>query len=295
MNRSPIPSVLLSLCAVMIATAAFGGGKGHLFIIGGGERGPELMQEFIALAGGPGSAVIRIIPLASGDPREAGTELAGEFTSLGVKNVSSLLWTREEAEAEGSEKGLEGATGVYFAGGDQIRVTRVLLNTPVYKKLHQLYRDGAVLGGTSAGAAIMSRVMITGDETMNKDTVRNFVFMKKGNIERVEGMGFLDSVIIDQHFIKRKRYARLLSLAMEYPELVGVGIDESTAITVNPDRTFRVSGEGTVFVVDPTHARQLGTDAHGNLSGSNLILHILKAGDSFDMTTRTPRPAGTEK
>ena len=192
----------------------------------------------------------------------------------------------EQAEQPGAERAFDGATGIYFTGGDQVRITRALLNTPVHRALLDLYRNGAVIGGTSAGAAIMSEVMITGDEKINKDSTSLFPMIRLGNVETVEGMGFVTDAIIDQHFVRRKRHNRLISVVLEHPQLVGVGIDEATAIVLGPDHTFRVTGASIVVVYDATKATKATTDAAGNLSASGLTLHVLKAGDGYDLSGR---------
>jgi cyanophycinase len=209
--------------------------------------------------------------------------------------VDCVRLTREQASDPQSVELLNGATGVYFTGGDQIRVTKALGGTPVHKKLLDLYAGGAVIGGTSAGAALMSKVMITGEERLNKDTVRNFLVIKKDNVVTVEGMGFLTNVIIDQHFVVRKRHNRLISVVLEHPELVGVGIDESTAIIVRPNGTFEVAGESSVIVYDATHASDIRTAPRGYLSGRNITMHVLTAGDVYDMSSRAVRSAGDRK
>jgi cyanophycinase len=267
------------------------GARGTLYIIGGGDRTGAMMQEFVALAGGPQKARIRIIPNASADADTAGMEMTREFTSLGVRDVGYVLYTREEAERPGAERPFDGATGIYFTGGDQVRITRALLKTPVHRALLDLYAGGAVIGGTSAGAAIMSEVMITGDEKINKDTVNLFPMIRRGNVETVEGMGFVTDAIIDQHFVRRKRHNRLITVVLEHPTLVGVGIDEETAIVLGPDHTFRVVGEATVVVYDATGATPASTDAAGNLAASGIVMHVLKAGDRYDLARRLP--AGT--
>jgi cyanophycinase len=269
--------------------------KGHLFIIGGGERSVQMMRQFVDLAGGPDKAKVVIIPNASGDPDTACIDMTAEFHSLGVRNVDCVRLTRDQASDPHSIERLNGATGVYFTGGDQIRVTKALEGTMVHKKLLDLYHAGAVMGGTSAGAALMSEVMITGDERLNKDTVRGFLYIKRDNVVTVEGMGFLTNVIIDQHFVARKRHNRLISVVLEHPDLVGVGIDEATAIIVRPNGTFEVTGESNVIVYDATHAEGIRTGAGGHLSGHDIRMHVLTSGDVYDMTNGTVRSAGDRK
>ena len=259
--------------------------KGHLVIIGGGERTERIMKRFFELAGGPEKARIIILPMASGVPDTTGMEEKAEFQAAGVRNVEWLLFNREQASHPDIARKLEGATGIFFSGGDQARLTRVIVGTPVHEKLLALYRDGAVMAGTSAGAAIMSKVMITGDELINKDTVNIFRSIMKGNIQTIEGIGFLDKVVIDQHFIKRKRLNRLVSVVLEHPGLPGIGIDESTAVQVNPDGTFEVLGEGTVVVLDARKAHSIHADEHGNLAGRNIRMDVHSAGETFNLGT----------
>jgi cyanophycinase len=278
---------LLILVALTIALglnpASARDAKGHLVIIGGGERTTEIMRRFVALAGGAEHARIIVIPLASGEPVETGNDYVAEFHTLGVKQVESYLFTRDAAMAESTSARFDGVTGVFFSGGDQVRITRVIVGTPVQKKLIEIYRAGAVMGGTSAGAAIMSKVMITGDELINKDSTNIFHAIMKGNVQTIEGLGFLDQVIIDQHFVKRKRLNRLISVALENPTLPGVGIDESTALIVSPGGACEVMGEGSVVVFDPRAARDIHTDTRGNLAARNIITHIFSTGEAFDL------------
>ena len=262
--------------------------RGHLVIIGGGDRTAEIMEKFVELAGGREEARIIILPMASGVPDTTGMEQTAELKGMGVRDVRWLLFKREQAMSEEFADTLDGATGIFFSGGDQARVTAVIVGTPVQQKLMELYRAGAVIGGTSAGAAIMSKIMITGNELINKDSTDIFVSIMKGNVETIEGVGFLDDVVIDQHFIKRKRLNRLISVVLEHPDLPGIGIDESTAIVVNPDGSCDVVGEGTVVVFDPRGATGIHTDNRGNLAARNIITHIYSAGERF--TTKSGKP-----
>jgi cyanophycinase len=281
------------LAVVLVGGAspgAAGGGSegGHLFIVGGGRRGPELMNEYVRLAGGPGHASILVLPMASGDGDTTGQEMAEEFRGLGVRSARSLFITREQAVTPDILEHFKDVTGVWFTGGDQSRVTRELSGTPVQVKLKELYRSGAVIGGTSAGAAIMSAVMLTGDERLNRDTVNGFTFIKRNNIVVTEGLGFLTTVIVDQHFIRRKRMNRLISVVLEHAPHVGIGIDEATAAIVFPDSTFRVMGHGSVMVLDASQATDIRTDDRGNMGADGLRMHLLLDGDGFDMRRLVP-------
>ena len=279
-----ILAVALSLQGTLSAVPA--ASRGHLFIIGGGRQPAEMMNRFIELAGGTNQARIIVLPMASEDAAGSGAEQAAEFKSHGAANVESVVLTREEATNHLSAARLDGATAVYFTGGDQSRLAAVLVNSPVHRKLKELYARGAVIGGTSAGAAIMSQVMITGEELLNDDKTNAFKFIKKHNIETAAGFGFMTNAVIDQHFIKRRRLNRLFSVVLEHPQLVGIGIDESTAIIVNPDGTFEVLGESAVMVIDPRRAANIRADQRGNLSARDIKTHVLVAGDRFDLTSR---------
>jgi cyanophycinase len=278
------PFLLLGLALALAAAP-----KGRLFIIGGGDRDTEMTRLFITLSEKVNTGRILVFPMAGGSPAESGTDMVKELKGLGAKNVEFRILTREEASKPGAAAVLDGVGGVYFTGGDQARVTQALLNTPVHRRLLEIYEAGAVIGGTSAGAAIMSKIMITGEELLHKDSSSAFVSILKGNVETVEGLGFLDQVVIDQHFIKRKRLNRLISVVLEHPELPGIGIDESTALIVNPGGTFDVLGEGTIMVFDARRATAISTDAHGNLAARGIVTSIYRSGESFTLAP-PPRP-----
>jgi cyanophycinase len=149
-----------------------------------------------------------------------------------------------------------------------------------------IYNSGGVISGTSAGAAVMSEVMITGNELINKDSTDAFISIQKSNVEVKQGFGFISSAIVDQHFIKRKRHNRLISLVIEKPGLLGIAIDEETSIVVNPDETFEVLGESQVIVLDASDADNINTDKNGNLRADNLKMYLLISGDKFDLKSK---------
>jgi cyanophycinase len=288
----PLLPVLLALggCGVPLPPAAAPDPlpRGHLFIVGGGPRPAELMQRFVELAGGPGQARVAVIPNASAEPEETGRELVEEMRRLGAE-AFVLHLSRAEAEA-GAAARLQGATGVWFSGGDQNRHTADLKDTPVEAALHALYRDGAVLGGTSAGAAVMSAIMITGDERRpggdRPVEGEAWITLERDNVVTAAGFGFLPNAIVDQHFVRRRRHNRLLSLVLEHPELIGVGIDEATALEVAPSGEWSVHGHGTVIVYDARSARTTQPSARG-VAAAGVQLHVLPAGSRFEPRTGT--------
>lgn len=277
-----IPRIILSVCVILLCSGHNGFAQGYLFIIGGGERTDHMMEKFVKLAGGKEGKVV-IFPTASAEPERTGQFLAEEFINRGVGSVSYIVCTRETADTEENFKKMEGATGVFFSGGDQRRHVEALGHTELLQLVKEVYRNGGVIGGTSAGAAIMSRLMITGDEALADDVGEPFSIIRKGNIVTSDGFGFLDSVIIDQHFVRRKRHNRLMSLVLEHPHLVGIGIDESTAIIVSPDDTFHVVGDYSVIVYDARQATDISADERGNLTGRNITVHVLGHGDVYQL------------
>jgi len=282
-------TVLMALALVFLASPACSPQapapslpKGHLFIIGGGERDAPLMKRFIQLAEAHATGKIVIFTMASGVPQEVGPELVAEFKGNGAGNAVSYQLTREEAMAPGSEKILAGAGGVWFSGGDQALLTAALLGTPIHKKMLELYDAGCVIGGTSAGAAVMSELMITGNEKRTNNEEGTWEVILAGDVEHTEGFGFIRGAVIDQHFVTRRRHNRLIAVVLEHPTLVGVGVEESTAVLVRPDGKYEVLGEGQVIVYDARRAKTAKAP-DGHLGGHGLMMHVLLAGDVYDL------------
>jgi cyanophycinase len=282
MKRNLLSAIILILFNCI---SIFPQDKGHLVIIGGGDKTEYIIQKIINLAGGK-DAKIFIIPNASSEPEESAKYSVDEFKSLGCTNVDYILFTRSDADKDSLLEKLSGATGIFFSGGDQSYLTRDMLGTALLKKVFQIYENGGVISGTSAGAAVMSEVMITGNELINKDSSEIFISIQKNNVEVKEGFGFIKSAFIDQHFIKRKRLNRSISVVLENPDLLGIGIDESTCIVVNPDETFEVLGENQVMIFDATNCHDIKLDKNGNLGTKNMRMHILLNGDKFDLKTK---------
>lgn len=257
--------------------------KGTLVIIGGVQT-QEIVKRFVALAGGP-NAKILIIPNAGSEQKSNSEEEQANFIKLGAK-ADYLLFTRETADEEVNLKKMEWANAVFFLGGDQVDLTRDMLGTKLLQKAYDIYNNGGVVGGSSAGAAVMSEVMITGNELVNKDSTVSFVTIEKGNVEVKQGFGFIKTVIIDQHFLKRKRHNRTISILIEHPNLIGVAIDESTSIIVNPDETFDVYGNNQVLVYDPTKSTNIRDNGKGRLGISNMKLDVLISGDKYDIKSK---------
>ncbi|MBA3318033.1 MAG: cyanophycinase [Gemmatimonadales bacterium] len=258
--------------------------KGSLVIVGGGSRSEAMMRRFVELAGGAGRARIAVVPMASSEPRATGIEVAAELDSLGAKS-SVFLVDSVQAESAAQVGQLDSVTGIWFTGGDQAFLTAALGGTAALGAMHRRYQAGAVVGGTSAGAAIMSDSMITGNQTPPGDTTGyygdEYPAIARHRVQVTPGLGFLPEAIVDQHFIRRERHNRLMSAVIERPRLIGVGIDESTALEVGPDGRWRVLGESEVVVYDARRAR-VPALAGARLGATDLRVHLLPPGSTYD-------------
>ncbi|MBA3496665.1 MAG: cyanophycinase [Gemmatimonadales bacterium] len=258
--------------------------KGSLVMVGGGPRPASLMRRFVELAGGPGRARIAVVPMASSEPVASGAAFEHELDSLGA-DAFVFLVDRAQASTPEFVRRLDSVTGVWFGGGDQARLTAAIAGTASLEAIRVRYRDGAVIGGTSAGAAIMSDSMLTGDQTPPGDTTGyygdEYPTIERHRVEVAAGLGFLPMAIVDQHFIRRERHNRLLSAVLERPRLIGVGIDERTAIEVGPDGRWRVLGESGVAVYDARRAR-IPALAGSVLGATDVRVHLLPPGGRYD-------------
>lgn len=263
---------------------AAGRPKGSLIIVGGGSRPEAMMQRFVALAGGPGRARIAVLPMASSEAEASGAEIEGELDSLGAAAFVFLV-DRRQAQSPQAVRRLDSVTGIWFGGGDQVLLTAALAGTASLRALHQRFREGAVVGGTSAGAAVMSDSMITGNQTPSGDTTGyygdEYPAIERRRIEVVPGLGFLPGTIVDQHFIRRERHNRLMSAVLERPRLIGVGIDESTALEVAPDGRWTVLGESEVVIYDARRAR-VAVLPGALVGAADLRVHLLPPGARYD-------------
>jgi cyanophycinase len=263
--------------------------KGTLLIVGGGPIPDSIIERFLTLAGGPGRARIVIFPMASEYP-DSGVELAETFIKLGASAERRVL-TREQADTDGAAAALADVTGVWFGGGDQTRLTAALLGTRVEAAIAARYRAGAVVGGTSAGAAVMSTPMITGDEKKpggdrppQKDSSDAWMTIARDNVVTAPGFALLPGAVVDQHFVRRRRNNRLLSLVLENPGLVGVGIDESTALEVAPDGLWTILGDSVAVIYDARGAALTPSGAPA-LGAAGIRLDVLPAGSTYDPRT----------
>lgn len=260
---------------------------GHLLVIGGAEdkyNERRILKKFLELAGGE-KAEILIIPVASDFPEFASDVYVQAFRRLGVANPRVLRATsRQDVVGIDHDVLLEGVTGVFITGGDQMRLVSILGGTEFAKKLRHLVTDtDLVLAGTSAGAAGMSVSMIVRGESASHP--------QRSSVDLSPGLGFLKNIIIDQHFSERGRLSRLITAVSYNPYNLGIGIDENTAIILNKEGVLEVFGEGTVTIVDGSQITyneiaEVGpTDA---FAVCGVTLNILGDGLLYDFFGRAP-------
>ena len=274
MRRTLLVLLAAAALACSPATAADPSPETRLVIVGGGDRPPEALARFVAWAGGA-SARVLVLPWASGEPKESceaileelaphapGEAGCGPHATLDAKGKAARL------DAERKKAGLDAlarASGVFFTGGDQARIMDVLADPELLAAVKARFAAGVVFGGTSAGAAVMSARMITGDG--------DFTVIDGDKVEVRPGLGLVEGVIVDQHFVKRQRQNRLFGLVLKHPGERGVGIDEDTALLVSGGHRAEVVGKGPVMLVDAN-----GTD--------RLTIRLVRAGQTFDLRER---------
>ena len=259
--------------------------QGQLVIIGGAEEKEgdcRVLREFVRCAGGT-KAKIAVLTAATRLPGEVGRDYIDVFERLGVEEVFIVdTEYRDEAERPENLEKVKKATGAFFTGGDQARVIEYIKGTKLDQLLHQRHAEGMVIGGTSAGAAIMPDEMIVeGDSQTNP---------RANTVEMGVGMGFLPGILIDQHFAQRGRLGRLMAALLLKPADLGLGIDEDTAIIVDGDE-FRVVGSGSVTIVDESETTYNNLDEilkDEPMVVCGVKLHILSDGFRFNLKTRQP-------
>jgi len=263
---------------------------GPLIIIGGHEAksGDRTILKEVARRLDGGKLVIATV--ASHEPEGYFDSYREGFRNLGVGELVEL-YVEERSESHDAEvlAVLDGAAGVFFSGGDQLRISSQIGDTPIERRIRDLHARGGLIAGTSAGASVMSETMLVKGPSAESYRI--------GEVHMAPGLGLLRDVIIDQHFAERGRFGRLLGAVAHNPRLMGLGIDENTATVVEGGR-MTVIGEGAVYVVDgenATHSNISEGAAEDALSMFNVTLHVLSKGDVFDIRARRPDPRHDER
>ncbi|MBV8687517.1 MAG: cyanophycinase [Alphaproteobacteria bacterium] len=261
--------------------------QGCLIIIGGHEdrdpKGERAILREVARRIRGGKLVLATV--ASHQPEGYFDEYQKAFEDLDIGELVEL-YVEERSQAGDRDKlnVLDDAAGVFFSGGDQLRITSQIGDTGIEAKVRRIYERGGVVAGTSAGASVMSETMLI--KGSSRETHRI------GDLHMAPGMGLVRDVIIDQHFAERGRFGRLIGAVAHNPRVLGMGIDEDTAAVVEGDR-FHVIGSGAVYVVDGsdvTYCNVAEARAECALSMHDVRVHVLSNGDGFDLKARRPMP-----
>lgn len=254
---------------------------GTLVIIGGAEdktTDKTILKDVFRLSGGK-SSEISIITTATNYPVEVGNEYKKLFANLGADKIHVInINQREDANDELALEPLSKSDCIFFVGGDQLRISSILGNTKVHEIIMEAYKGGKIIAGTSAGASMMSQIMVVEGEDDEAP--------RKCTLKMAPGMGLLNGVIIDQHFNQRGRLGRLLTAVAQNPIVLGIGIDEDTAIVVENGEKFRVIGSGVATVVDGrdilfTNVSEQYPD--DPLAITNVKIHILPEKYGFNL------------
>ena len=265
MTKRAVAFAFLAGLLAPLHAQEIGPAKGSLVIVGGGLRDLKIVERFLDLAGGKDAPIV-VIPTA-GEEDEYGPYWSGlrQFKDAGATRLKVLhTRDRKQADSDAFAAPIREARGVFFAGGRHWRLADSYLNTKTHAELRALLLRGGVIGGTSAGATILGSFMVRGDTKGNTLMVG----------DHTEGLGFLKNVTIDQHLLRRNRQFDLLPVIEAHPELLGIGIDEDTAIAVRGDG-FEVLGNGYVAIYDNTR----------RLDGGGRF-YFLAPGDRYNMKTR---------
>lgn len=264
---------IVLLFGLALEAADFGPEKGTLVIVGGNMQDPAIVQRFIDLAGGPNAPIV-IVPTA-GDEEEYDQYYSGlkQWRENGAANLT-VVHTRDRkvADTEAFVRPIRAARGVYFAGGRQWRLADAYLDTLTHRELSAVLARGGVIGGSSAGATIIGSFLVRGDTKGNELMIG----------DHTVGFGFMKNTAIDQHLLRRNRHFDMLAVIDKHPELLGIGLDEDTAIVVQGDR-FDVIGRSyaVVYSTQP-------------VAGAGGRFFFLAPGDRFDMKTRAATRRGDE-
>ena len=261
-------------------------GYGSLLIVGGHEdkEGDKVILRAFVKKVGKASKVV-VATLASGQPKIMFEEYENALRGLGMRHVHHLnIESRAEAVSESKVRVLSDADAVYFTGGDQLKITSQLGDTPLYRRICGIFESGGLIAGSSAGASVMSETMMVSGNGQSTYKIESL-------LKLAPGLGLLHGVIIDQHFSERGRIGRLLGAIAQNPRMLGIGLDEDCGILVQRGR-FQVVGSNAVHVLDAskvTFSNLTEAEPETSLCIFGVRLHVLNQSDVFDLKSRRPR------
>jgi cyanophycinase len=259
-----LPLALLALAGG--GSSSPGAPPRRLVVVGGGDKPPAAVAELVAWAGGPDARIL-IVPWGSAEPGASAAAFQDDLRPHRPGRVDVAPFAPLDAAGRAQTLDLlRTATGIFFTGGDQARHMDVLADPSLLEAFRARYREGVVFGGSSAGTAIMSPLMIAAD---GDATVIDAL-----QVETRPGLGLLEGTILDQHFVRRQRENRLFALVLAHPEALGIGIDEGTALLVEDGRRARVVGSSVVMLVD------------GSSTPGALVVRLVREGQVVDLVRR---------
>jgi cyanophycinase len=262
--------------------------RGELIVIGGHEaKSPDderTILSYVAERAGRRKGPLVLMTVASQVPEQLAKDYGRVFHELGVSEMKVLdIRSRGEAFQDDAVATIRQAAIIFFTGGDQLRITSQIGDSPVYRCLDQRYREGLTIAGTSAGAAAMPETMLISGPGDSSEGI--------STLGMAPGLGFLDGVVIDSHFAERGRFGRLLGAVAQNPKNLGLGIDENTAIVVKHGESFQVMGDGAVYVLDGaqiSYSSLSEEQPEGVISIFDARVHVLAQHDTFDLRRRCP-------
>jgi cyanophycinase len=262
--------------------------RGWIVPIGGAENKENdrrILRRFVEVSGGEDADIV-VIPTAS-KMHETGPRYEALFRDLGAARVTVMDFdTRRDCQEPNRLQRIEEATGIFFTGGNQLRLTALLGGTPVAQLIRRRNAAGVTVGGTSAGASILSEHMIAfGDEGAS---------VIAGSVRLAPGLGLTNRFVIDQHFRERDRLGRLITALAYNPFAIGIGLDEDTAVFIGPDEVLEVEGSGGATIVDASEVSFSSADRASEgqpVAVLGLKVHVLVAGTTFDLNSRTASAA----
>jgi cyanophycinase len=263
-----MPRLLVALLAALCLPSLAAAQPGALVVVGGGGTGPDIVARALELSGGK-NAIVAVLPQSSAEA-DAGEDSVKMWREAGAREAAKVTFDDKVAAAAA----LRRATLIWMPGGDQNRFMKAIEGTGLAEIIRDRHRGGATVGGTSAGADVLAEPMFTGDAALISLTACATVI--------AQGLGVWSEVLIDQHFLKRQRDNRLISAVMDRPALVGIGIDEGTAVIVK-GAAFEVLGRSSVVVIDARGAQIDKSAPGGLLSGRGMKVSVLRAGQAYSL------------
>jgi cyanophycinase len=266
--------VVLGLFIIVCPSRA----QGKLFIIGGGSRPPDLIERMISESGMKAGYAI-ILPMSSAS--DSAVYYANvQFKERNLNNVYGVNFKKGEVASAAKLDSIKNAKLIYITGGDQNRFMDIVGGTDIERAIHHAYKNGSTIAGTSAGAAVMSKLMITGNELKHPDYNSTFKSIESENIEIKSGLGLIEGAIIDQHFLRRSRHNRLISAVIEYPDQIGIGIDEATALLVIGKNCEVIGAAQVIVLKNQSKSKTMKND---KLGAKGLTMDVYLPGEKFTL------------